>query len=763
MGDPEAGAMVKPCPIGGLEEIFKLDLNSDGLIGDQRPEKPAPSNDGAASFAIEGTPQLGQVLSIALTNSDPDGDGTPTVAWLASNQDGTWSQVGSDPQITISADLEGRQLIANVSYIDGDGFSESVSTEPLLIPVTPVNDGAASFAIEGTPQLGQVLSIALTNSDPDGDGTPTVAWLASNQDGTWSQVGSDPQITISADLEGRQLIANVSYLDGDGFSESVSTQSIEIPIFYSDDYGSKPGDSGDLSVGASQQGELETLGDRDWFAIELEAGKNYVFELTGNTLEDPILSLNDSTGATIITDDDGGDGLNSRIAYTAANTETYYLDAGAYADETIGSYVIKASEVLPAPAGFNSEDGYGHISASRSFENLLGISLNETQDLGGNLWGLDNINAPEVWIGGDNFSGVTGSGATIAVIDTGVDLDHPEFSGRIVPGYDFVDSDNEADDGNGHGTHVAGTIGGANDGIGITGVAPDASIMPIRVLGNDGYGYTSDILAGVYWSADNGADVINLSLGGGGYSQAMADAIAYASNKGSVVVMAAGNSGSQSPDYPAAHAVNHGLAVGAVNQQKTMAGFSNRAGSTVLDYVTAPGTSIYSTVPDAGYDYLSGTSMAAPHVAGVAGLLKSYDNSLSSESIENLIVESAENNINTSRNSLNSPDEITGQTPSQAINLQSLDSLDESQLTGRLIGNIRGDARSRNQTIKELRAEKTNGEIIEEIDVVESTERKFVTLDLGDASHQDQVGLIKDLLLDNQFNYFELDTRMTIV
>ena len=488
-----------------------------------------------------------------------------------------------------------------------------------------------------------------------------------------------------------------------------------------------------------------------------------MFELTGNTLEDPILSLNDSTGATIITDDDGGDGLNSRIAYTAANTETYYLDAGAYADETIGSYVIKASEVLPAPAGFNSEDGYGHISASRSFENLLGISLSEAQDLGGNLWGLDNINAPEVWIGGDNFSGVTGSGATIAVIDTGVDLDHPEFSGRIVPGYDFVDSDNEADDGNGHGTHVAGTIGGANDGIGITGVAPDASIMPIRVLGNDGYGYTSDILAGVYWSADNGADVINLSLGGGGYSQAMADAIAYASNKGSVVVMAAGNSGSQSPDYPAAHAVNHGLAVGAVNQQKTMAGFSNRAGSTVLDYVTAPGASIYSTVPDAGYDYLSGTSMAAPHVAGVAGLLKSYDNSLSSESIENLIVESAENNINTSRNLLNSPDEITGQTPSQAINLQSLDSLDESQLTGRLIGNIRGDARSRNQTIKELRAEKTNGEIIEEIDVVESTERKFVTLDLGDASHQDQVGLIKDLLLDNQFNYFELDTRMTIV
>ena len=89
--------------------------------------------------------------------------------------------------------------------------------EDITQPEDPINDGAATFAIEGTPQLGQVLSISLTNSDPDGDGTPTVAWLASNQDGTWSQVGSDPQITISADLEGRQLIANVSYIDGDGF------------------------------------------------------------------------------------------------------------------------------------------------------------------------------------------------------------------------------------------------------------------------------------------------------------------------------------------------------------------------------------------------------------------------------------------------------------------------------------------------------------------------------------------------------------------
>ena len=122
---------------------------------------------------------------------------------------------------------------------------------------------------------------------------------------------------------------------------------------------------------------------------------------------------------------------------------------------------------------------------------MLDISLNEAQDLGGNLWGLDNINAP-----GSGTEAITFRelqvGATVAVIDTGVD-GSSRIQWKNCGGYDFVDNDNDADDGNGH-ELVAGTIGGANDGTGITGVAPDASIMPIRVLGNDGYGYTSDII-----------------------------------------------------------------------------------------------------------------------------------------------------------------------------------------------------------------------------------------------------------------------------
>ena len=116
-------------------------------------------------------------------------------------------------------------------------------------------------------------------------------------------------------------------------------------------------------------------------------------------------------------------------------------------------------------------------------------------------------------------------------------------------------------------------------GLGISGVAPESQIMPIRVLDSNGDGWTSDIVAGIRWATDNGADVINLSLGGGGYSQALSDAIRYASERDSVVIMASGNNGGGSPAYPAAHAANYGIAVGAVDQDRIFADFSNRAGS----------------------------------------------------------------------------------------------------------------------------------------------------------------------------------------
>ena len=386
----------------------------------------------------------------------------------------------------------------------------------------------------------------------------------------------------------------------------------------------------------------------------------------------------------------------------------------------------------------------------------------ETPQLGGNLWSLDNINVPDVWYGDGINKGATGSEVVVAVVDTGVDLDHSEFKDRLVSGYDFVENDSVADDGNGHGTHVAGTIAGANDGFGVTGVAHDAAIMPIRVLDDNGYGWTSDIIAGTRWAAENGADVINLSLGGGGYSQSMADTVAYASSLGAVVVMAAGNSGFASPDYPAAYAVNHGIAVGAVDQQDSMAGFSNRAGSSVINYVTAPGVDIFSAIPNDSYGNLSGTSMAAPHVAGVAALLKSYDQNISSDRIEDLLIGTASNS-NLNNSSSNRLDPLTGGQEKTTITLSTLNNFSEAQLDGRLIGSVNGHLKARTSTIKDLKKTMRKEEVIEKVETIKGTQRNFVLLDLVDNSKQNNSQVIEEWLRNDEFSYFEIDTQVSFV
>ena len=440
-----------------------------------------------------------------------------------------------------------------------------------------------------------------------------------------------------------------------------------------DDYTGDINTKGILNVGESINAELENSGDRDWFLISLEESKTYQFDIIGNSLPDPYLYLRNSKGDLLTSNDDDMFEIDSQIIFEANYTGNYFLDAGSYGDNLIGTYSLYALDVtplppspapqpidpslepedlfldhpfeIPQPSGFSSIDGYGFASAERAFEYILDIDLPSASNLGGNLWGLDYIGAPVVWNGYKDFSGVTGDGVTIAVVDTGVDLDHPEFAGRIVPGYDFVDNDAIAEDGNGHGTHVAGTIAGAFDGNGITGVAYDANIMPIRVLDDDGSGYLSDITAGIRFAADNNADVINLSLGGGGFNSSMYEAIQYASKSGSVVVMASGNEYANTPAYPAYYSIDYGIAVGAVDINYNVANFSNNAGDIVLDYVTAPGVDIYSSIIGGGYGIYSGTSMAAPHISGIAGLLRSYDNNLTSDEIESLISSSGENSV----------------------------------------------------------------------------------------------------------------------
>ncbi|MEM1170473.1 MAG: S8 family serine peptidase [Cyanobacteria bacterium P01_H01_bin.35] len=327
-----------------------------------------------------------------------------------------------------------------------------------------------------------------------------------------------------------------------------------------------------------------------------------------------------------------------------------------------------ASSIMPT---FNNIYGYGLVDASAAVARATGAgSFPDVPDVGGNQWGLDLVKAPEVW-----NQGFQGDGIVVAVIDSGVDYTHPELTGQMwinsgeipnnnidddgngyvddVQGWDFVNDDNDPIDEEGHGTHIAGTIAAKRDGVGTTGIAPNAKIMPIRVLDEQGVGKVSDGIEAIRYAVDNGADVINLSSGDRNIVIGELGAISYAAERGVVFVSAAGNDSLSSPDYPARLAVQQGIAVGSVQQNGQFSSFSNEAGNEPLDYVVAPGGDgfsadagdIYAPVPPSItgnlYGFLAGTSMAAPHVAGVVALMKQANPTLSVEAIENIIIETA--------------------------------------------------------------------------------------------------------------------------
>ena len=238
------------------------------------------------------------------------------------------------------------------------------------------------------------------------------------------------------------------------------------------------------------------------------------------------------------------------------------------------------------------------------------------------------------WSGADKAWQLSnGSGITVAVLDTGIDLDHEDLMDNLVEGYDLINEGGNGDDDHGHGTHVAGIIAAVGgNGVGVAGIAPRAHLMPVKVMASDGKGSFDNIIIGMRYAMDSGqVQIMNLSLSSYYYSSLLEKQIEEAESAGILIISSAGNEGSDAPSYPAAF--EETLSVAALSQDESavyskganLASYSNYGDTISLG---APGSSLYSTIRGGGYGYMSGTSMASPVVAGAAALVLSGDESL---------------------------------------------------------------------------------------------------------------------------------------
>jgi hypothetical protein len=323
--------------------------------------------------------------------------------------------------------------------------------------------------------------------------------------------------------------------------------------------------------------------------------------------------------------------------------------------------------------------------AEPNYIRRISLTPNDPHFINELLWGLHNtgqivngtsgtndadIDAPEAWEAETGISSVV-----IAVLDTGTDWNHEDLSDNIwsnsdetlnvndddnngyvddVRGWDFVNNDNDPSDDNSlgevyHGTHVSGTIAArGNNSTGMTGVCWSASIMPLKILDASGLGFVSDIVEAISYAIDKGAKIINVSLSGTFYSILEYDAIKSARDNGVLVVAAAGNSGdgyqpfgwnndiAGNANYPASYDLDNIISVAATNQNDLLASFSNY-GPISVD-VAAPGVNIYSTKAGNAYQYLGGTSMATPHVSGLAALIWSANSGLTYAQVKDRIL-----------------------------------------------------------------------------------------------------------------------------
>ena len=592
----------------------------------------------------------------------------------SSNQSGTSSE-------TLTQNLQAGAYFVQVYQYSGEtNYSLNLTTAAISVPVDPGNTLATARNIG-------ILNTLQTFNDYVGSGDAN-DFYRFTLNGTnsvnlnLSGLSADADLQLIQDVNGNGAIDSgeilASSTQGSTLPENLirdltaGTYFIHVfPFSGSTNYtltasatpNNAPADNaGNTLATARNIGILNSLQTFSDYVGSADANDFYRFTLNGtNSVSLNLSGLSADADFQLIQDVNGNGAIDSGeiLAYPWQNgtlpeslaiglaAGNYYIRVFPYSGSTTYTLTASATPII-LPTGYNLNYGYGLVNAAAVVAQVTDQSpYANVPNLGGNSWSLDLVNAPEVWA-----QGFRGQGVVVAVVDSGVDYTHPDLDANIwvnsgevagngidddgngyiddVRGWDFVNNDNTPLDLNGHGTHVAGTIAAENNGTGSIGVAYNARIMPVRVLDADGSGTWGGVAAGIRYAANNGARVINLSLGGG-YSNEVASAVQYAAERGAIVVMASGNEFSANPGFPANLATQWGIAVGAVNINSQLANFSNDAGLLAVNYVVAPGVDVYSTLPNNRYENYSGTSMAAPHVAGVVALMLSARPNLTTE------------------------------------------------------------------------------------------------------------------------------------
>ncbi len=515
-------------------------------------------------------------------------------------------------------------------------------------------------------------SIVLTGLSADAD---LYLLNASRQTVAASTSGGSQVDSIEQDLEAGEyfvVVQNYNRWRSTGYSLHLSA---ELDV-QSDPVGNTFGTALDFGSLRGTRTYSDFVGSNDGldvFQFDVEASTRFEANLTGLT-GDLDLYLFAESGQELVKSDRSGSASEGIVGWIAPGS--YYVVVDAYASAS-SDYTLAlesnlpnatppintppASETPPTdPPPTTTPPPIATPPVAPPATPVLDTPLASVPYFGSSTrdWGLNAVNAPESWA-----AGYTGEGITVAVIDTGVQLNHADLAHSIwvnadeipgdgidndrngfvddVNGWDFIDRDNSPSDGNGHGTHVAGIIAAANNSVGGTGVAYASSILPIRVLDDNGSGSTNGVAQGIRYAVDNGAQVINLSLGGGD-SQSVYSALRYAEQNNVLVVAASGNESAGVPGHPASHSatLSNVLSVGAYSSAGRIASFSNDVGGSGAVQIDAPGQSIFSTYIGNRYTSLSGTSMAAPFVSGVAALAWAADPTLAASAVRDALTES---------------------------------------------------------------------------------------------------------------------------